>query len=95
MANSWISFSNLPSATPAFNPDTMLLLTDGTVLVHNTSGAEWYRLAPDDNGDYDSGTWSGPFSMATTGLATATWRHRLALKATRRWPRLCKRGWPT
>jgi hypothetical protein len=75
MANSWTSFSNLPSASPAFQPDTMVLLSDGTVMVHNTletdssnnttAGWEWYRLKADDNGDYDSGTWSGPFNMTT------------------------------
>jgi hypothetical protein len=43
----------------------MLLLTDGSVLCHDepNSGAvsgsnRWYRLAPDANGKYESGTWT-------------------------------------
>ena len=75
MANKWTSLGSLPSLTPAFKPDTMVLLSDGTVMVHNTmqsdstgattAGWEWFRLTPDDNGAYDSGTWSGPFNMTT------------------------------
>lgn len=43
----------------------MLLLTDGTVLVHDANrpslgktfgGANWYRLSPDGHGDYRGGT---------------------------------------
>ena len=65
MANNWKSISSVPAG---LTPDTMLLLTDGTVLVHNkfgpnsgpvTAGWEWYRLTPDNNGNYDTGTWSG------------------------------------
>ena len=72
MANNWKSITGVPAG---LTPDTMLLLTDGTVLVHNTfqqptsgpvtAGWEWYRLTPDNNGNYDTGTWSGPFKMAT------------------------------
>jgi hypothetical protein len=43
----------------------MLLLTDGSVLCHDepNSGAvsgsnRWYRLAPDANGKYETGTWT-------------------------------------
>jgi hypothetical protein len=43
----------------------MLLLTDGSVLCHDepnsgsVSGSNrWYRLAPDANGKYESGTWT-------------------------------------
>src|SRR5271166_4263704 len=64
MASSWKSISGVPS----FTPDTMLLMTDGTVLVHDAGGRDWYRLKPDSNGKYDTAgaTWSGPFSMANT-----------------------------
>ncbi len=64
MASSWKSLSGVPS----FTPDTMLLMTDGTVLVHDAGGKDWYRLKPDSNGKYDTAgvTWSGPFSMAHT-----------------------------
>lgn len=64
MANAWKALTGLP----AFSPDTMILLTDGSVLVHDSSGANggnsWYRLKPDAKGKYETGTWSGPFNMA-------------------------------
>jgi hypothetical protein len=75
MASSWTSLSNLPTLPTTFQPNTMVLLSDGTVMVHNTmqsdktgaatAGWEWFRLTPDDKGDYDTGTWAGPFNMAT------------------------------
>ncbi len=63
MANTWTSLSNLPAG---FNPDTMLLLTDGSVLVHNVKGKEWFRLTPDSQGKYESGSWSSAINMANT-----------------------------
>ena len=63
MDSPWAFFENLP---PGFLPDTMLLLTDGSVLVHHAFGKEWYRLTPDDQGQYDTkdpSRWSGPFPM--------------------------------
>src|SRR5262249_41848294 len=35
-----------------------LLMTDGTVLVHNNSAQDWWKLTPDINGSYVNGTWS-------------------------------------
>jgi hypothetical protein len=56
---------------------TMLLLTDGTVLLHDAGGAEggadWLRLAPDGQGIYLNGTWSKPLTMANNPLRC---RHR-------------------
>ncbi len=47
---------------PPFVPGTMLLASDGTVLVHDepeTGGTTaWYRLTPDSKGNYADGTWS-------------------------------------
>lgn len=47
---------------PPFPPGTMLLASDGTVLVHDEpeTGATsaWYRLTPDSKGSYANGTWS-------------------------------------
>jgi hypothetical protein len=63
MANQWHQVSGVPSA---LTPDTMMLMTDGSVLVHHAYGKAFYRLAPDDNGRYESGTWTGPFNMANT-----------------------------
>jgi hypothetical protein len=62
MAGTWATLS---SAGAPKNAGTMLLLTDGSVLCHdepNTgsiSGSNrWYRLAPDANGHYETGTWT-------------------------------------
>ena len=48
--------------SPSFAPGTMLLQSDGTVLVHEepeTGGTRaWYRLTPDSKGSYVDGTWS-------------------------------------
>ena len=35
-----------------------LLMTDGTVIVHNESAQDWWKLTPDINGSYVNGTWS-------------------------------------
>src|SRR5664279_1274136 len=61
------SWTNL-AGVPAFTPETMLLMTDGTVLVHDSSGTDWHRLQPDSNGEYDSAgvVWLGPFPMANS-----------------------------
>jgi hypothetical protein len=69
MSGTWNTFS-APSGVKA---DTMLLLTDGTVLVHDANrpslsntfgGANWYRLTPTSQGDYRGGTWSSALPMA-------------------------------
>jgi hypothetical protein len=64
MASSWKALTGIPS----FTPETMLLMTDGTVLVHDSGGKDWYRLKPDGNAQYNTAgaSWSGPFSMANT-----------------------------
>jgi hypothetical protein len=54
---------------PTFSPGTMLLASNGTVLVHDepSSGATsaWYKLTPDSKGSYIDGTWSQIASMPT------------------------------
>lgn len=54
----WTTLRN----APPFDPGTMLVASDGTVLVHAeppTGGTNlWYRLAPDARGSYVDGTWS-------------------------------------
>jgi hypothetical protein len=47
---------------------TMLLLTDGTVMAQNGSGAAWCRLTPDIHGSYVNGTWSSLAPMNYTRL---------------------------
>ena len=64
--------------TPLVNqaPDftgTMLLLTDGTVMVQGYDpGNNWMRLTPDDIGSYVNGTWSTLAPMSTPRLYFAT-----------------------
>ena len=50
------------SHQPPFDPGTMLLASDGTVLVHSEPPAggtsAWYKLTPNSKGSYAGGTWS-------------------------------------
>jgi hypothetical protein len=52
---------------PPFNPGTMLLASDGSVLVHEEPAAGgtslWFKLTPDASGSYIDGTWSQIASM--------------------------------
>jgi hypothetical protein len=54
-ANGWTPLAN----QPRFSAGTMLLLTDGRVLVNDTIGSvHWWLLTPDGDGSYVNGTWS-------------------------------------
>jgi hypothetical protein len=64
MGGIWGSFTP-PASVGSFNADTMLLLTDGSVLIHDAFGPNWLRLTPDGQGNYPTGTWSGPLPMST------------------------------
>jgi hypothetical protein len=56
----WTPLTNKPS----FGADMALLLTDGTVMVHDSANtSEWWRLSPDKYGSYVNGTWSPLASM--------------------------------
>jgi hypothetical protein len=66
-ASPWTPLTNPP---PFGTPGTMLLESNGTVLVHdepdnNTTGGTtaWYALTPDSAGSYVDGTWSRIASM--------------------------------
>jgi hypothetical protein len=63
-ASPWTPLTNPP---PFGTPGTMLLESDGTVLVHSepaTGGtADWWKLTPDAKGSYIDGTWSQIASM--------------------------------
>ncbi len=66
-ASPWTPLQNPP---PFGTPGTMLLESNGTVLVHNepdnnTTGGtnEWWSLTPSANGSYIDGTWSQIASM--------------------------------
>ena len=58
----WQKLTNAPS----FDADTPLLLTDGTVMVHQYSSNKWWRLTPDVTGSYVNGTWSALASMSSS-----------------------------
>lgn len=54
MAGTWSTLANAPPAPVC----TTFLLTDGTVLAQSVSDKHWYKLTPDANGSYVSGTWT-------------------------------------
>jgi hypothetical protein len=55
-AQHWVPLVNQPNVNLALsNP---LLLTDGTVIMHEQCGPRWYRLSPDAYGNYVNGTWT-------------------------------------
>ena len=65
--SSWQSLNTEPS----FSADTMLLLTDGTVMVHELNTANWHRLTPDSSGSYINGSWSSLASLPdNSGIPT-------------------------
>jgi hypothetical protein len=50
---------------PTFETDTALLLTDGTVMMHQYNSTNWWRLTPTEEGSYVNGTWTQLASMQT------------------------------
>jgi Kelch motif protein len=73
MVGQWTSLTNQPS----FNAGTMLLLTDGTVLCHDSGANEggtsnWYKLSPDQYGSYLHGIWSNIASGPNSPLYFAS-----------------------
>jgi hypothetical protein len=68
-AQTWTALAN---AAPDF-PGTMMLLTDGSVMILGGSNlTNWIRLAPDSTGNYVNGTWSALASMSTPRLYFAS-----------------------
>src|SRR6516165_7567234 len=70
-AADWKPLANL---APNF-PGTMILLSDGTVMVQNYSNPAyqgWMRLTPDATGSYINGTWSLLAPMSTPRLYFAS-----------------------
>jgi uncharacterized protein (TIGR03437 family) len=65
--------------SPLINdPDALLLLTDGSVIVHQFCSGTWARLVPDNFGNYANGAWSAlspmprgyaPFAFSSAVLA--------------------------
>ena len=50
----WSSLVN----APPFDPEAMLLLTNGDVMVQEYTTGNWWELTPDSSGSYVDGTWS-------------------------------------
>jgi uncharacterized repeat protein (TIGR01451 family) len=70
--NAW-TFKSFPAGF-----DGALLMTDGTILAHESCTPNWYRLTPDKLGSYVDGTWTqaasmpanyGPFAFGSAVLA--------------------------
>jgi hypothetical protein len=63
-SQAWTMLKNLE---PNYNFGVMLLLTDGTVIAHNSTGGTygtgWDKLTPDASGSYVNGTWTTIASM--------------------------------
>src|SRR5262249_53691408 len=53
-AKGWTPLTNQPPATAS----TMMLLTDGRVLMNDDGSQHWWILTPDASGSYVNGTWS-------------------------------------
>jgi hypothetical protein len=56
----WHGLNNLYPGSFASAPN---LLTDGSVMVHDYCGPNWYRLTPDNTGSYVNGTWSAAIPL--------------------------------
>src|SRR6266702_2669573 len=54
MAGTWQGLLNQPS----LRTSTMILLTDGRVMVQEEATPHWHALTPDPSGSYVSGTWA-------------------------------------
>lgn len=63
----WSTVNNVPATI-----DTMLLLTDGSVMAHVLNSPKWYRLIPDKSGSYTNGNWVQTASMLNDSNLTAT-----------------------
>ncbi len=64
-----------PGGTAVDNAQTMVLESDGTVMVQgggDSPATAWYKLTPDGNGNYVNGTWSNLKAMNVGRLFYAT-----------------------
>lgn len=67
------TWSTVSSTSPEFYSGTMILLTDGSVMVQsNLNFQRWTRLIPDSTGSYINGTWTAvaPMSRARRNFAS-------------------------
>jgi hypothetical protein len=54
MAGAWQGLTHQPT----FNTSTMILLSDGRIMVQEEATEHWHALTPDHNGSYLHGSWS-------------------------------------
>jgi hypothetical protein len=67
-AQTWTPLNNQPTKmTGGAGPG--LLMHDGTVIVHDACGTDWWRLTPDNTGSYVNGTWSEVSVQMPNGYA--------------------------
>src|SRR5579862_9389715 len=55
----WTKLKNQPT----FQTDQALLLTDGTVMMHQYNSGNWWKLTPTNTASYAAGTWTQLASM--------------------------------
>jgi Kelch motif protein len=60
MAGTWQALAHQPT----FNTSTMILLSDGRVMVQEEATQHWHALTPDGHGSYINGTWSPLVDMS-------------------------------
>jgi hypothetical protein len=65
-AQSWLTVQRLPRAD--FRAGNALQLTDGTIMVQEYGTSNWWKLSPDENANYSTGTWSQLASATTPAL---------------------------
>ena len=68
MAGTWADLSKQPGASV----DTMLLLTDGTVIAHELLSPNWHQLTPTATGSYTNGKWTALQSMPPNNAIPAS-----------------------
>jgi hypothetical protein len=61
----WENVTTAPSGDGGLSAP--ILLTDGTIMVHDPEEPDWWKLTPDITGSYTNGTWSQLASMPVIG----------------------------
>src|SRR6185312_5985840 len=51
------AYGSWVSKTAPFGVDTAMVLTDGSIMAQAYGKPTWWRLVPDQSGDYANGTW--------------------------------------
>jgi hypothetical protein len=66
-SGTWTNVTNNAGINPNGGVCNPLLLTDGSVLIHDCDEPDWWKLTPDINGNYATGTWTQVASMPKIG----------------------------